>query len=92
MKGPPANPERRVSDDRREDPRRPRPGRRITDIVSVDGAHISVPAFAAYLGVPPQAVLDAIDAGSLTVDRFGSELRIRANDARSFVRARQTEV
>ena len=80
MPGSPATPERRVATDRREDARRPRPGRRITDIASADGAHITVQAFAAYLGLAPRAIVEFIDAGTLTAEGRGSDVRIRTGD------------
>lgn len=81
-----------MSQDPRQQPdrrRHPRGGRRITDLCTHDGAHISPRQLADYLSVDRRTVLKWIDSGTLVAYKFDTEWRIRTTDARTFVESQR---
>ena len=90
MVGPddPTTRERRLEDDRREDPRRPRPGRRITDVAAHADSWLPVPVVADYLAVHHTIVDKWIDAGELRADRLNGIWRVKRSDLEAFVESR----
>ncbi|HEX5109823.1 MAG TPA: helix-turn-helix domain-containing protein [Vicinamibacterales bacterium] len=81
----PADPDRRHSDDRREDRRRPKAGRRITDLSSYPDAWLSVPVVAEYLAVDVAVVRTCIETGQLAAHLFDGTWRVRRIDLQAFV-------
>src|SRR5215510_12278519 len=77
--------ERRSSEDRREERRRPRAGRRITDLTAYPDAWLSVPVVAEYLAVNVSMVHAWIEAGRLEAHHFDGTWRVRRIDLQAFV-------
>jgi len=77
--------ERRSSEDRREERRRPRAGRRITDLTAYPDAWLSVAVVAEYLAVNVSMVHAWIEAGRLEAHHFDGTWRVRRIDLQAFV-------
>jgi len=84
------DPDRRSSEDRREERRRPRAGRRITDLTAYPDAWLSVPVVAEYLAVDVGVVRTWIDAGRLEAHHFDGTWRVRRIDLQAFVEKSNT--
>jgi excisionase family DNA binding protein len=80
--GPLGHEERRTGTDRRTEPRG---GRRITDLTTHPDQHLTVQAFATYLGVHRKTVVKWILAGTLPAYRFEGEWRLKTSEAAAFV-------
>jgi excisionase family DNA binding protein len=85
--GPRPNQDRRASEDRREERRRPRAGRRIADLTAYPDAWLSVSVVAEYLGVDVGMVRTWIETGRLEAHHFDGTWRVRGIDLQAFVEA-----
>lgn len=84
--------DRRAPDDRREDRRRPRAGRRITDLATHPDSWLLVPAIAEYLSVNYKTVDKWIDAGLLRAYDFDGCWRVRRDDLEAFIARHEYQV
>lgn len=85
MAGIPSPKDRRVTEDRREDTRRPKAGRRITDLATHPDAWLLVPAIAEYLAVDYRTVDKWIDAGILRAYNMNGLWRVKRVDLEAFI-------
>jgi excisionase family DNA binding protein len=77
--------DRRASDDRRDERRRPRAGRRITDLSAYPDAWLTLQVVAEYLAVDAGTVRTWIEAGRLQGHHFDGTWRVRRADLQTFV-------